>query len=248
MGGGLTLTDEGADNLTIFMVREKYGDTKELLQELKQVAIDTNKEWADKLDINQSAAITCVKPSGTISQLVSSSSGIHARHSKYYIRTIRADNKDPLCKMMKDMGFVHEPEALKPDYTTVFSFPVKSPENGVFRNDLTAIQQLEMWKVYRNNYCEHNPSVTISVKESEWMEVGAWVYKNFDEICGVSFLPYSEHIYRQAPYQECTEQEYHQLLQKMPANVDWSILSNYEQSDLTEGSQEYACNSGSCEI
>ncbi|MEE3227832.1 MAG: ribonucleoside-triphosphate reductase, partial [Chloroflexota bacterium] len=173
----------------------------EILRELKQVAIDTNKEWAKKLNINQSAAITCVKPSGTVSQLVDSASGIHARHNPYYIRTVRADKKDPLAKMMSEAGFPHEDDVTKPDHTWVFSFPIKGPAKGIYRKDMTAIEHLELWKIYQDNWCEHKPSITVSVNEDEWMSVGAWVYENFDKMSGVSFLPFADHSYRQAPYQ-----------------------------------------------
>ena len=219
-----------------------------LLKNLKQISIDTNKEWSEKLKINQSAAITCVKPSGTVSQLVDSASGIHARHNPYYIRTVRGDKKDPLTKMMVDMGFPVEDDVMKPLDTSVFSFPIKCSEDAVFRQDMNAIEQLELWKTYQEHWCEHKPSVTISVKENEWIEVGAWVYKNFDLMSGVSFLPYSEHTYKQAPYQDCDEKDYEKLLNKMPVNVDWTKLSDYETSDMTVGSQELACSSGSCEI
>ncbi len=219
-----------------------------LLQNLRQMSVDTNKEYADALKINQSTAITCVKPSGTVSQLVDSASGIHARHNPYYIRTVRGDKKDPLTKMMVDFGFPAEDDVMKPKDTTVFSFPIKCSEDAVFRQDMTAIEQLELWKTYQEHWCEHKPSVTISVKENEWMDVGAWVYRNFDLMSGVSFLPYSEHTYKQAPYQDCDENEYKELLKKMPTDVDWSKLSDYETSDMTVGSQELACSAGSCEI
>ena len=221
----------------------------ELLREMKQVAIDTNKEWAKKLKINQSVAITCVKPSGTVSQLVDSASGIHARHNPYYIRTVRADKKDPLAKMMSDAGFPHEDDVTKPDHTWVFSFPIKGPERGIYRKDMTAIEHLELWKVYQNNWCEHKPSITVSVKEDEWLGVGAWVYENFDKMSGVSFLPFADHSYRQAPYQDCSKQEYELLLTKMPQEIDWSKLAEYENKDMTHGSQELACSAeGGCEI
>ena len=219
-----------------------------LLKNLKQMSVDTNKEWSNKLKINQSAAITCVKPSGTVSQLVDSASGIHARHNPFYIRTVRGDKKDPLTKMMVEQGFPAEDDVMKPNDTTVFSFPIKCSPDAVFRQDLTAIEQLELWKTYQVHWCEHKPSVTISVKEEEWIEVGAWVYKNFDLMSGVSFLPYSEHTYKQAPYQDCNEKEYKELLNKMPTSVDWNKLSEYEKSDMTVGSQELACSAGSCEI
>ena len=224
------------------------GKLDELLQELRDVAYETNKEWAEKLGIPQSAAITCVKPSGTVSQLVDSASGIHARHNPFYIRTVRADNKDPLCKLMQEMGFPNEPDVTKPDHTTVFSFPMKSPKDAVFRMDMSALEQLELWKIYAEHWCEHKPSVTISVKEDEWVEVASWVYENFDFISGISFLPFSEHVYRQAPYQDCTEVEYKEALKTMPKDVDWAELSKYESQDYTVASQELACTAGGCEV
>ena len=221
---------------------------EKLLDELREEAIKTNKEWSEKLGIPQSAAITCVKPSGTVSQLVDSASGIHARHNPYYIRTVRADNKDPLCKLMQEMGFPNEPDVTKPDHTTVFSFPMKSPNEAVCRTDMTALEQLNLWKTYADSWCEHKPSVTITVKEQEWVDVASWVYENFDSISGISFLPFSEHVYRQAPYQDCTEQEYKEALKTMPKNVDWAELSKYESQDYTVASQELACAAGGCEV
>jgi ribonucleoside-diphosphate reductase alpha chain len=219
-----------------------------VLDDLKKIAIDTNKEWAEKIGINPAAAITCVKPSGTVSQLTDAASGIHARHNDYYIRTVRADRKDPLCQMMIDMGFPAEPCVMKPDHTMVFSFPMKAV-GSVTRNDMSAIEHLELWLTYQRHWCEHKPSITVTVREQEWMEVGAWVYKHFDEISGISFLPHSDHSYRQAPYQDCTEQEYLKALETMPKNVDWSKLSEYENRDTTVGSQELACSAaGGCEI
>ena len=218
------------------------------LAELKEVAVKTNEEWSTKLGIPQSAAITCVKPSGTVSQLVDSASGIHARHNPYYIRTVRADKKDPLAVFMKDAGFPVEDDVMKPEHTFVFSFPMKAPKNAVMRTDMTAIEQLELWLTYQKAWCEHKPSVTISVKEHEWIEVGAWVYENFEWMSGVSFLPFSEHVYKQAPYQDIDATTYEEELQKMPTNVDWAMLSQYEQSDMTEGAQELACVAGACEI
>jgi len=220
----------------------------QLLDELREVVINTNKEWAKKIGINQSTASTCVKPSGTVSQLTDAASGIHARHNPYYIRTIRGDKKDPLTKMMTDVGFPVEDDHLNPSHTAVFSFPIKVEKGAVFRTDKTAIEQLELWKVYQEHWCEHKPSVTISIKESEWIEVGAWVYKHFDTMSGVSFLPFSEHTYKQAPYQDCGVQEYKELLKQMPKDVDWSKLSEYESVDMTIGSQELACSAGFCEI
>ena len=219
-----------------------------MLEGLREEAVKTNKLWAAKLGIPVSAAITCVKPSGTVSQLVDSASGIHARHSPYYVRTVRSDKKDPLAVMMKEIGFPVEDDVTKPEHTYVFSFPQKSPENAIYRNDMTAIEQLELWLTYQRHWCEHKPSVTVSVKEDEWMEVGAWVYKYFDEMSGVSFLPFSDHVYRQAPYQDCTKEEYEALLVKMPKNVNWEDLAKYEKKDTTTGSQELACVAGGCEI
>jgi len=219
-----------------------------LLQKMREIAIKTNEEWADKLGISHSAAITCVKPSGTVSQLVDSASGIHARHNPYYIRTVRADNKDPLCKMMKEAKFPNEPDVMKPKHTTVFSFPMKSPDDAVCRTDVSAIDQLKLWMVYQEHWCEHKPSVTISVKEHEWMEVGSWVWDNFDSISGISFLPFSEHTYRQAPYQDCSANEYNEALKTIPQDVDWSLLSQYEEKDYTAGAQELACSADGCEI
>lgn len=218
------------------------------LERLKNVAIATNNEWAERLGIPVAAAITCVKPSGTVSQLVDSASGIHARHSPYYIRTVRGDNKDPLTQFMKDQGIPSEPDVFKPDQTTVFSFPVKAPDKAVVTSDLSAIDQLEMWLMYQRHWCEHKPSVTINVKKDEWFEVGAFVYQHFDEMSGVSFLPYNEHTYQQAPYQEVGKSEYEELLSLMPSTIDWSKLAEYEQEDNTAGSQTLACSGDSCEI
>jgi len=220
----------------------------ETLNHLRQVAVDTNAEWSAKLGIPVSASITCVKPSGTVSQLVDSASGIHARHSRFYVRTVRGDNKDPLTQFMKDQGIPNEPCVFKGDTTTVFSFPQKSPDNAVTRNDMSAIEQLEMWLTYQRNWCEHKPSVTISVRESEWLDVGAFVYKHFDEMSGVSFLPHSDHTYQQAPYQDCTQEEYEALLKEMPERIDWAKLSEYEQEDNTVAMQTMACSGDSCEI
>jgi ribonucleoside-diphosphate reductase alpha chain len=217
------------------------------LDELCKVAVATNKEWASKLGITQSVAVTCVKPSGTVSQLVDAASGIHSRHNPFYVRTVRGDKKDPLTQMMIEAGFPVEDDVNNPSHTCVFSFPIKSPRNSVYRSDRTAIEQLELWVTYAEHWCEHKPSVTISVKEHEWMEVGAWVYKNFDYMSGVSFLPFSEHTYRQAPYQDCTEKEYKQLTKKIP-EIDWATLTQYEKEDTTEGHRELACVSGFCEI
>ena len=218
------------------------------LEHLRNVAISTNDEWAERLGIPPSAAITCVKPSGTVSQLVDSASGIHARHSPYYIRTVRGDNKDPLTKFLVDQGVPNEPDVMKPDNTTVFSFPQKAPAGAVTRNDMTAIEQLEMWLTYQRHWCEHKPSITVSVRDSEWVSVGAFVYEHFDEMSGVSFLPHSDHTYQQAPYQDCDKSDYEALLSLMPTEIDWSKLSDYEQEDNTAGMQTMACSGDVCEI
>ncbi len=216
------------------------------LFELKQHAIETNKIWADKLGINPSVAITTVKPSGTVSQLVNSSSGIHPRYSSYYIRTVRADKKDPLALFMREKGFPVEDDVTKPEHTDVFSFPQKSPEGSVLRTDMSAIDQLNHYLTFKRYWCEHNPSITVYVKEEEWMDVGAWVYKGFEDIGGVSFLPWDNGSYRQAPYQEITEEEYNKLYERLPKNIEWTQLQ--EHDDRTSGSQDLACVSGSCEI
>ena len=227
---------------------KKSSDIAPRLEQLKSIAIKTNAEMAKKLGINQSVAITCVKPSGTVSQLVDAASGIHARHNPYYIRTVRGDKKDPLTQMMVDAGFPVEDDQMNPSHTSVFSFPMKVDKGAIFRTDMTAIEQLEMWLTYQQHWCEHKPSITVSVKEHEWLDVGAWVYNNFDYMSGVSFLPFSDHTYAQAPYQDCSEEEYKELLNKMPKDVDWSKLAEYEQSDMTVGAQELACAAGFCEI
>ena len=223
-------------------------DAKEILEQLRDVSIQTNKEFSKRLGIPQSAAITCVKPSGTVSQLVDASSGIHTRHSQFYIRTVRGDNKDPLTRFLIDSGVPAEPCVMKPDTTTVFSFPTKAPKGCVTRDDLNAIEQLEVWLMYQRHWCEHKPSVTITVREHEWLEVGAWVFKHFDEMSGVSFLPHSDHSYKQAPYQEIEQDEYKELNKSMPKDIDWEKLSEYELEDTTVGSQTLACSGDSCEV
>lgn len=220
----------------------------ERLQRLKEHAIKVNQQWAKKLKINESSAVTTIKPSGTVSQLTDTSSGIHTRHSKYYIRTVRSDKKDPLSQMMVDIGFPVEDDAGNREHMYVFSFPITSPDKAVMRNDVSAINHLELWEIYAKNWCEHNPSITVSVKENEWLKVGAWVHEKFDNVCGVSFLPHSEHIYAQAPYQECTKEDYDALMEKMPKEVDWSRLSEFEDVDHTTASHELACMGTSCEI
>jgi len=241
---GVSLTGIMDNQLT----NGKVGKLNETLCQLKKQAIATNKEYAKKWDLPQSTAITCVKPSGTVSQLCDSASGIHARHSDYYIRTIRADNKDPLTQFMVDQGIPNEPDISKPKTNTVFSFPVKSPEGSITRNDMTGIQQLDMWLMYQRYFCEHKPSVTINVKSDEWFDIGAYVYKYFDEMSGVSFLPHFDHVYQQAPYQECDKGEYNDMLAKMDGNIDWNRLMDYEKEDATAGSQTFACSGDSCEI
>jgi len=225
---------------------------EEHLQYLRNVAITTNKKWAEKLGIPQSTAITCIKPSGTVSQLVDSASGIHARHSEYYIRTVRGDNKDPMTVFLKEMGIPNEPQIngnIESKDVSVFSFPIHSDRKSVFRNDMNAIEQLKIWKTYAEHWCEHKPSVTISVKESEWVQVGAWCWENFDYLSGVSFLPYSDHTYIQAPYQEITSEEFRKARSKMPKKaIDWALLKDFEKEDNTIGSQELACTAGVCEL
>jgi ribonucleoside-diphosphate reductase alpha chain len=230
-------------------ILSKTVDSPRWLEEMKRVAVDTNKEYAEKLGIPQSAAITCVKPSGTVSQLVDAASGIHARHNDYYIRTVRGDNKDPLTQFLKDRGVHNEACVMKPDSTTVFSFAMKSPDNAVTRTQMTAIEQLELWKTYAINWCEHKPSVTITVKEDEWMDVGSWVYENFDVASGVSFLPHSDHTYQQAPYQDIEADDYAEWQQAYGhLEIDWNALSEYEREDNTSGSRELACTAGVCEV
>ena len=218
------------------------------LERLKDEAIQTNKDYSKRMGIPQSTAITCVKPSGTVSQLVDSASGIHTRHSQFYIRTVRGDNKDPLTRFLIESGVPYEPCVYKPDTTIVFSFPTKAPKGAMTRDDVNAIQQLEMWLLYQRVWCEHKPSVTITVREDEWLEVGAWVFKHFDEMSGVSFLPHSDHSYKQAPYQEIDEAKYKELTKLMPKDIDWSKLSEYEIEDTTVSSQTLACSGDSCEV
>lgn len=218
-----------------------------VLDSLREVAIETNKEWSSRLGIKQAAAITCVKPSGTVSQLVDSSSGIHPRYSNYYIRTVRNDNKDPITEFLKAEGVINEPSLGAEESTTVFSFPMKAPDNAIMREEITAIQQLELWKTYQEYWCEHKPSITVYVREDEWMEVGAWVYKYFDIISGISFLPYDTGIYRQAPYQPITGEEYNEMV-KESKEVDWEKLSSFESDDNTTSSHTLACQAGQCEL
>ena len=230
-------------------VLSKNMDSKRWLEEMRETAVETNRRIAEEIGIPVSAAITCVKPSGTVSQLTDSASGIHARHNDYFIRTVRGDNKDPLTQFLIESGVHNERDMMKPDSTTVFSFPMKSPDGAVTRTQMTAIEQLELWKTYALHWCEHKPSVTITVKESEWMEVGAWVYENFDVASGVSFLPHSDHTYQQAPYQDIDKDEY--LEWKATYDhvvIDWEKLTDFEKEDNTSGSRELACTAGVCEV
>jgi ribonucleoside-diphosphate reductase alpha chain len=216
------------------------------LEELRDEATKTNKKYAKLLDVQESASITCVKPSGTVSQLVDSASGIHSRHSDYYIRTVRIDKKDALYEFLKGKGVAVEDEAYRPDSTAVFSFPIKSPRGSITRDDRSALEELETWLIYQRHWCHHKPSVTINVREHEWLEVGAWVYKHFDEISGISFLPHSDHSYLQAPYQQVDKETFRTALKETPQLIDFEEL--IEDEDNTEGSQELACTGGSCEI
>lgn len=226
---------------------EGFDKLREWLNAMREVAIETNAIWAEKLGINPATAITCVKPSGTVSQLVDSASGIHPRFSPFYIRTVRSDKKDPIAKMMVDKGFPVEDDMMKPDTGYVFSFPVKAPESSVFTDDRGAIEQLELWKIYQEEYCEHKPSITVYVKEHEWLAVGAWVYENFDIVSGVSFLPKESHSIPQSPYTECTEDYYNKFVKKMPTDIDWTELALYELEDNSEGTKEFACTANACE-
>jgi ribonucleoside-diphosphate reductase alpha chain len=235
-GHSLMSGKDGLDKLT------------DVLSNLKQVAIDTNNKEADNIGINRAAAITCVKPSGTVSQLTGVSSGMHPWHNDYYIRTVRGDKKDPLTQFLIDSGVPAEDDVMKPNDTTVFSFPVKAPENSVLRNDLTAIEHLETWLVYQRAWCEHKPSITVSVRDNEWMAVGAWVYEHFDELSGISFLPYSDHTYKQAPYQDSTKEEYDALVESFPDEIRWADIAFYETTDGTTGTQDLACAAGYCEV
>lgn len=244
---GVSLTGQFGNKF--FSGKEDLNKLEDALNRLREYARTINSEEAGKIGISESAAITCVKPSGTVSQLVGVSSGMHPWHSNYYIRTVRGDKKDPLSTFLKEVGIPHEDDFMKPTDTYVFSFPVKAPEGAILREHLTAIDHLNIWLVYQRAWCEHKPSITVSVKEDEWMDVGAWVYKHFDEVSGISFLPYSDHSYKQAPYQEVSETEYLELLAKMPSSIRWEDLSFYETEDGTSGTQTLACTSdGNCEI
>ncbi len=216
------------------------------LDAMRELSVVTNKEFADELGIPQSAAITCVKPSGTVSQLVDSASGIHARHSEFYVRRVRNDNKDPITQFLKDQGIPNEADVMKPHDTTVFSFPMKAPEGCITRDELDSFTHLKLWLTYQRHWCEHKPSVTVYVKEADWPEVGAWVWKNFDEISGISFLPWDGGSYKQAPYEEITEDMYGLLMTGMPKTIDWESFVEYD--DNVEGAQQLACVAGVCEI
>ena len=241
---GVSLTGIFGNKLTGTM----HSNLASMLDEMRELAVSENAKEADKLGINHSTAITTVKPSGTVSQLTGVSSGIHPWYSKYYIRSVRADNKDPMTEFLKDFGVPNEPDVMKPDMTTVFYFPIKAPKGATVTKDMSAIDHLEVWKAYRTHWTEHNPSVTINVAEDEWLDVGAWVFKNFDSIGGVSFLPLSEHSYKQAPYQEVTKEEYDQAVKSMPSRIPWESLPLYELEDTTTGSQELACTAGACDV
>ena len=236
---GVSLTGIMDNRLTI-------SPTPSFLRGLRETAVECNQLLSSQLGINQSTAITCVKPSGTVSQLVDSASGIHTRYSQYYIRTVRMDMKDPLTQLLIDKGVPHEPDVMKPNDVMVFSFPQESPKGCLTTSSLTALQQLETWLMYQRHWCEHKPSVTVSVKEDEWMEVGSWVYYNFEEVAGISFLPALDHVYKQAPYQAITEDEYKQAISTMPTDIDFRDLD--EKEDNTTGSQEFACTGNSCEL
>ena len=222
-------------------------ETENLLSNLREYAVSINKEHSEILNIPQSVAVTTNKPSGTTSQLTLTSSGLHPWYSEYYIRRVRSDNKDPLCEMLRDAGVPCEPDVTKPNDVSVFSFPIAAPKNAITQKDLTAIEHLEVWKMYRENWTEHNPSVTVSLHEKEWLDVGAWVFNNFEYLSGVSFLPAVDHVYKQAPYEEITKEEYEKLEKKMP-EIYWPGLSVYESSDTTTGTQELACTAGSCDV
>jgi ribonucleoside-diphosphate reductase alpha chain len=240
---GVSLT--GIFDNTIMIGKGDY-QLSRLLPTLRQEAVNTNDEYAKAIGIPPSTAITCVKPSGTVSQLVDSASGIHPRYSEYYIRRVRGDIKDPLTNFLQDSGVPSEPDVMKPDSMVVFSFPQKSPTTLV--ESLSALEHLELWLAYQEFWCEHKPSITVSVAENEWMSVGSWVYDHFDQVSGISFLPKSDHTYRQAPYEAITKDEYVSLVKASPKKIEWSRLSEYELEDNTESSQTFACTSDSCEV
>jgi ribonucleoside-triphosphate reductase len=235
-------------SLTGIMDNPELVKTPEWLEILKNTAVEVNKKLSSDLGINQSVAITCVKPSGTVSQLVDSSSGIHPRWSPYYIRTVRGDNKDPITQLLKDQGVPNEPDGTSPNHVTVFSFPQKAPEGAYTRGDISALQHLSIWKNFQDNYCEHKPSITVNIKEKEWLQVQSWVWDNFDQVSGIAFLPYDEHSYKQAPYQEITKEQYDKLMETFPTKIDWDRLSEFEKEDQTSGLQDLACSGGTCEV
>ena len=244
---GVSMTGIMDNTLTAGILGHKY--LAQVLEHLRVISVETNKQIADLLGIKPSAAITCVKPSGTVSQLCDTASGIHARHNHHYIRTVRIDKKDPVYALLKHQGVPIEDDAMRPDSTAVVSFPQVAPKGCITRNDMTAIEQLELWLIYQRNWCEHKPSVTITVKEHEWIAVGAWVYEHFDEVSGISFLPHSDHTYQQAPYQDMTEESLNQWIKDNPSPViDWSLLPMFEKEDETISSQTLACVAGVCEI
>jgi len=234
------------------LITSGQGDKKyleQMLDYLREGCVAVNKTVAEMLGIKPSAAITCVKPSGTVSQLCDTASGIHARHNHHYIRTVRIDKKDPVYALLKHQGVPIEDDAMRPDSTAVVSFPQVAPKGCITRNDMTAIEQLELWLIYQRNWCEHKPSVTITVKEHEWIAVGAWVYEHFDEVSGISFLPHSDHTYQQAPYQDMTEESLNQWIKDNPSpDIDWSLLPMFEKEDETVSSQTLACVGGVCDI
>lgn len=232
------------DNPLTYSITE---DTAKFLRDLKNITIKTNEEWAKKLNINQSTSITCIKPSGTVSQLANSSGGIHPRHSKYYIRTIRQNNNDPLTDFLKDQKVPHEKCLYDPENTTIFSFPIKSPEFSKTRNEITPLGHLDLWRMYNENWAEHQVSITVNIPDEDWLEVASYVYKHFDKITGISFLPYDGGTYKQAPYTECSKDEYEKLNNQFPC-IKWNEFFKYETVDNTTGSQELACVAGGCEI
>lgn len=243
---GVSLT--GQMGHTTLNGSEGLGELAEWLDTMREEAIVTNAHYAKGMGINASTAITTAKPSGTVSQLTASSSGMHPWHSEYYLRSVRADNKDPLTEFMKDVGIPSEPDVMKPDTTTVFRFPQKAPEGALTRKDISAIEHLEIWKVYKQHWTEHNPSITVSVKENEWIEVANWVYENWDDVGGISFLPFSDHTYKQAPYEDCDETTFNQFFYDMPNEINWQMLSVYETEDTTTGTQTLSCTAANCEI
>jgi ribonucleoside-triphosphate reductase len=230
-----------------YLLGKDSPDLEKWLTEMKDVAIKTNKKWASKLGINQSAAITCVKPSGTVSQLVDSASGIHPRFSKHYIRRVRSDKKDPLAQYMSSVGFPVEEDVMS-KASLVFSFPMEAPQESTTVSQVGAMQQLKLWKKYQDYWCEHKPSITVYYTDDEFLQIAQWIWDNFDTVSGISLLPVSDHVYQQAPYEDITKEKYKELLKAMPVDINWSDLQHFEQEDNTTGSQELACVGGACEI